>query len=680
MTLKKTILFTLLPAALMCSASLAEESVNEAKVSKQATGKKSMSSSTWSGKKSTFHGYELVDFKLGEVPCKVVIPKKIADGKPWVLRARFWGHQPQFDIAMLKAGHHIVYCDVGNLFGSPEAVRRWDELYNYLRFEHLFADRAILEGMSRGGLIIYNWAAANPEKVAAIYGDAPVMDFKSWPGGKGVGTGGGSAWQTCLKAYGMTEAEALAYKGNPIDNLAPLAKAGIPIIHVVGDADEVVPVAENTAIAEARYQKLGGTFKVIHKPGVGHKHSLKDPQPIVDFMLAQDKGQAELPAEKIISDKNFTLRGDYQNSRIQFEQNKRGHVAFIGGSITEMNGYRPMVCAMLKQRFPGTEFNFTAAGISSTCSDTGAFRLQRDVLSKGPLDMLFVEFAVNDDQDSDQAYHDALRGMEGIIAQARKHNPKVDIVMTMFVNENILEKLQKGEITDSVKAHSKVAEHYNISVNHLAQELAELITAGKMNWKKFGGVHPNQYGNTMCATMIANALLPEWQKPLAVDAVAKDHPAVPLLDPKSYSRGRLLPFSDINTDEHWKKDVPNWPKENKGKVRGHFINTPMIYSSTAGAKLSIKFTGTAIGAYMLSGPDTAIVKVTVDGKQSKEIDTLRKYSSFNYPMTVMFFNELEDGEHTLELEILPNPIGGKGRPGGGKLGGTALRVIGFTAN
>jgi len=639
-----------------------------------------MSSSTWSGKRSSFHGYELVDFKLGEVPCKVVIPKKIADGKPWVLRARFWGHQPQFDIAMLKAGHHIVYCDVGNLFGSPEAVRRWDELYNYLRFEHLFADRAILEGLSRGGLIIYNWAAANADKVAAIYGDAPVMDFKSWPGGKGTGKGNGKSWKACLEAYSMTEAEALAYQGNPLDNLAPLAKAGIPIIHVVGDADEVVPVAENTAIAEARYQKLGGTFKVIHKPGVGHKHSLKDPQPIVDFILAQDKGVAELPAEKIISDKNFTLRGDYQNSRIQFEQNKRGHVAFIGGSITEMDGYRPMVCNILKKRFPDTEFKFTAAGISSTCSDTGAFRMQRDVLSKGPLDMLFVEFAVNDDQDSDQAYHDALRGMEGIIAQARKHNPKVDIVMTMFVNENILEKLQKGEITDSVKAHSKVAEHYNISVNHLAQELAELITAGKMNWKKFGGVHPNQYGNTMCATMIANALLPEWQKPLAVDAVAKDHPALPLLDPKSYSRGRLLPFSDINTDEHWKKDVPNWPTENKGKVRGHFINTPMIYSSTAGAKLSIKFTGTAIGAYMLSGPDTAIVKVTVDGKQSKEIETLRKYSSFNYPMTVMFFNELEDGEHSLELEILPNQKGGKGRPGGGKLGGTAFRAIGFSAN
>ena len=35
----------------------------------------------------------------------------VADGKPWVWRARFFGHEPQFDIAMLK-GYHVVYCDV----------------------------------------------------------------------------------------------------------------------------------------------------------------------------------------------------------------------------------------------------------------------------------------------------------------------------------------------------------------------------------------------------------------------------------------------------------------------------------------------------------------------------------------------------------------------------------------
>jgi pimeloyl-ACP methyl ester carboxylesterase len=65
-----------------------------------------------------------------------------------------------------------------------------------------------------------------------------------------------------------------------------LAKAGVPILHVVGDADEVVPIAENSDIIEKRYKTLGGKIDVIHKPGVGHHpHSLKDPKTIVDFFL-----------------------------------------------------------------------------------------------------------------------------------------------------------------------------------------------------------------------------------------------------------------------------------------------------------------------------------------------------------------------------------------------------------
>ncbi len=58
------------------------------------------------------------------------------------------------------------------------------------------------------------------------------------------------------------------------------------LIHVVGDADNTVPPAENTAIIEARYKKLGGTIQVIHKPGIGHHpHGLDDPTPVVEFIL-----------------------------------------------------------------------------------------------------------------------------------------------------------------------------------------------------------------------------------------------------------------------------------------------------------------------------------------------------------------------------------------------------------
>ena len=239
------------------------------------------------GKKTAWHNFDRYDFKLGDADCRVVTPNTAAPGRPWVWRARFWGHEPQADLALLAKGWHVVYCEVGALFGSPAAVERWDRFYDFLTTQHGFATKAALEGMSRGGLIIYNWAASNPGKVAAIYGDAPVCDFKSWPAGRGVGKGSLGTWKQCLAAYGFTEAEAVAYKGNPIDRLAPLAKAGIPILHVVGDADKVVPVKENSDIIEQRYKALGGKIHVIHKPGVGHHpHSLKDPEPIVEFFLA----------------------------------------------------------------------------------------------------------------------------------------------------------------------------------------------------------------------------------------------------------------------------------------------------------------------------------------------------------------------------------------------------------
>ena len=249
-----------------------------------------LSATDFPGKESQWNGYALNQFNLEGVGCKLVIPKKVALGKPWIWRARFWGHQPQTDLALLEKGWYVVYCEVGNLFGSPKAVARWDTFYAYLVKEHGFAPKVALEGMSRGGLIIYNWAKANPEKVSCIYGDAPVCDLKSWPGGKGKGKGSAGTWKNCLKAYGLTETEAMDFKGNPIDGLEVLAKAKVPLFHVIGEADTVVPVAENSDVIEKRYKKLGGSIEVISKPGIGHHpHSLKNPKAIVDFVLRSSK-------------------------------------------------------------------------------------------------------------------------------------------------------------------------------------------------------------------------------------------------------------------------------------------------------------------------------------------------------------------------------------------------------
>jgi pimeloyl-ACP methyl ester carboxylesterase len=239
------------------------------------------------GKESNWNGFKKFDFEVDGKQVLVVTPKKEATGRPWVWHGEFFGHKPAPDIALLDKGFHIVYMRVQDMLGAPRAVKHWDSFYNELTTKYGFAPKAALVGLSRGGLYCYNWAAANPNKVSCIYADAPVCDFKSWPGGKGKGKGSPRDWKLVLDVYGFkNEMEALDYKSNPVDNLKPLADAKVPLLHVFGDADDVVPWEENTGLIEERYKKMSGDITLIRKKGIGHHpHGLDDPTPIVDFIV-----------------------------------------------------------------------------------------------------------------------------------------------------------------------------------------------------------------------------------------------------------------------------------------------------------------------------------------------------------------------------------------------------------
>lgn len=237
-------------------------------------------------KRRSFYGYEELDFSFKGRDARIVSPKRVAKGMPWVWRARFFGHEPQTDIALLERGFHIVYCDVAELFGNQEAIGIWNDFYRSLQ-KMGFAKKAVMEGMSRGGVYVYNWAAANPDKVACVYADNPVLDLKSWPGGKGTGPGSKDSWATFLKDYGYAnDAEAEGFKGSPIDQIKAIVKGKYPMLHVCGDMDEVVPMAENSLPFAEKIKAAGGEIQLIHKPeGKHHPHSLPNPQPIVDFIL-----------------------------------------------------------------------------------------------------------------------------------------------------------------------------------------------------------------------------------------------------------------------------------------------------------------------------------------------------------------------------------------------------------
>ncbi len=238
------------------------------------------------GKRSEWNGFDRYDFIVAGKPVLVVAPKQAAPARPWVWHGEFFGHKPAPDIALLGRGFHVVHLSIPDLLGCPDAVTNWNRLHAELTGTYGFAQKPALVGLSRGGLYCYNWAIANPDKVACIYADAPVCDFRSWPGAFGKGKRSERDWQLVLSWWGFeSDAEARAYGGNPVDNLAPLARARVPLLHVYGDADEVVPWEENTGLVAERYRKLGGEITLIAKPGVKHHpHGLDDPTPIVEFI------------------------------------------------------------------------------------------------------------------------------------------------------------------------------------------------------------------------------------------------------------------------------------------------------------------------------------------------------------------------------------------------------------
>ncbi|MCB1065028.1 MAG: SMP-30/gluconolactonase/LRE family protein [Verrucomicrobiae bacterium] len=224
------------------------------------------------------------EFELNGRKCIVVKPAKPAPGNPWMWRCRFFGAFPQADNELIQRGWHVAWIDVAHLFGAPEAMEAFDGFYDHVTAKYGLGAKPVMEGFSRGGLPAVNWSIRHPDRVTAVYIDSPVQDIHSWPSPNSK-----DLWEKAKTAYGLTEETSGDWKG-PLDNLAPLAAAKVPILSVCGGADAVVPFVENTAILEERYRALGGPIDVIVKATCDHHpHSIHDPSYIVEWIESQAK-------------------------------------------------------------------------------------------------------------------------------------------------------------------------------------------------------------------------------------------------------------------------------------------------------------------------------------------------------------------------------------------------------
>jgi hypothetical protein len=188
----------------------------------------------------------------------ILMPKVPAPGKHWVFRVNRIGREATaVDLALLARGFYIVAAPVTSQAGPVR--EQWDTIYLRLTADG-FSTKPAMEGEGTGAGEAYSWAIHNPEKISCIYGENPVL-------------------------------RSLMSKGMVIDSLAPLARAGVPLLHVCGSLDPWL--GSNTRIAEKKYKELGGKISVIIREGEGHYQvGPVDPKPVVDFISASSKAVA----------------------------------------------------------------------------------------------------------------------------------------------------------------------------------------------------------------------------------------------------------------------------------------------------------------------------------------------------------------------------------------------------
>jgi hypothetical protein len=184
----------------------------------------------------------------------IIVPRDVAAGKPWVFRADAIDRNATVDRALLAKGFHIVTPPLTAQSGMVQ--QEWDETYKIL-VDNGFSKKAVMEGTGANAGEVYGWAIANPDKVSCIYARNPSL-------------------------------RSLMAKLPPIDNLAPLAKAGIPILHDCGSLDPWLN--DQTRVVEKRYKELGGQITVIIREGEGHfPLAPRDPKSVVDFILSHQR-------------------------------------------------------------------------------------------------------------------------------------------------------------------------------------------------------------------------------------------------------------------------------------------------------------------------------------------------------------------------------------------------------
>ena len=348
-------------------------------------------------------------------------------------------------------------------------------------------------------------------------------------------------------------------------------------------------------------------------------------------------------------------------------------IAYLGGSITAMNGWRNMTTDWLRKANTNAVVKEVHAAIGGTGSNLGAFRVGHDALRHHP-DLLFVEFATND---SGAKPEDIWRSMEGIVRRTWKQDAQTDIVFVYTVTAAMTNDYMKGFCNRSASAMEQLADHYGIPSICFGPRVMEYLAAGKlvMSAKMFenavskddldrekkikaliakdtrivfarDGVHPSEKGHQLYLISIANGFREMWNLPAVSHASRLATPFVK----NNLDTAKMVPVRPEMMSGSWRRLAENDSKSISFSKRMGTI----WYAREPGDSLTFKFKGTYCSIYDLLGPDGGQVWITVDGVRTKRpVPRFDSYCTYHRIAMLNVYNG-KDGVHEVTIEVDKN--------------------------
>jgi len=313
-------------------------------------------------------------------------------------------------------------------------------------------------------------------------------------------------------------------------------------------------------------------------------------------------------------------------------------VAYLGGSVTLGNGasnaektsYRALVTGWLRQRFPQAEISEVNAGLATTGSLYGAMRVRRDVLAQ-KADLVFIEFAASDGNESIEQELAVKKAVEGLLRQFLIVPSPPEVVMIYAPN---------ARKTSRAEWHDQVAAHYQVPAINLLETAQPLIEARKFNFAK-DGINTNDAGHKLYADAIT-AFLAEQEKQEA-SPILRTLPSPLVSDEMNY--GELKAFAEIRPP---KGHEASWKAEPSAD---HALPAMLLSSDKANAQVEFYFEGTVVGITFRSSSDAGMIECLIDGKpvvaQMGKVDA---YSA-SPQLSTKIFGGLSPGEHRLTVRV-----------------------------